>query len=181
MARAPARRFQATETTAYRDLQSTMRKLGATSLRVTRDLLDSSSVKAEIVVDRGGRRYTVSCDRWKLWLDNFRAAERTIYYLYLALHDWGALTSEQALDAAFSQFFSGFEATPSDALLMLPSGQHPWWEVLGVAQTASELEIRNAYRALARVHHPDAGGDPAEFQRLRRAYDEAVTATKGAK
>jgi curved DNA-binding protein CbpA len=27
---------------------------------------------------------------------------------------------------------------------------------------------------LARRHHPDAGGDPAEFKRLRQAYEQAL-------
>jgi hypothetical protein len=171
MARPVPRRFQAAETTIYRDLQSTMRKLGATSLRVPRDLLDQDAVGAEIVFDRNGRRYRVSCDRWRYWLDNVRAAERTIYYLYSALNDWGALSSETVLDGAFDQFFGGWQATPDDSVLLLGDGNRPWWEVLGVTPKATAAEIRNAFRALARVHHPDAGGDPADFRRLREAYE----------
>jgi hypothetical protein len=35
---------------------------------------------------------------------------------------------------------------------------------------ASPALVRAAYRALARRHHPDAGGDPAAMQRLNDAY-----------
>lgn len=44
-------------------------------------------------------------------------------------------------------------------------------ELLGVARGADEAEIRRAYRKLARVHHPDAGGDADMFQRLTAAME----------
>lgn len=45
------------------------------------------------------------------------------------------------------------------------------YEVLGVAPTASEEDVRHAYRRLAKTAHPDAHGDPARFTRLTEAYD----------
>lgn len=41
---------------------------------------------------------------------------------------------------------------------------------LEVAQDASPEEIRSAYRAKAREHHPDAGGDAEQFHRISEAY-----------
>lgn len=41
--------------------------------------------------------------------------------------------------------------------------------ILGVATDAAADEIRAARRDLARRHHPDAGGDPAEMQRINAA------------
>lgn len=46
--------------------------------------------------------------------------------------------------------------------------------MLGLAPTASEAEIKRAYRALAKTAHPDRGGDPATFDRLTRAYECAL-------
>lgn len=43
--------------------------------------------------------------------------------------------------------------------------------LLGVGEHADEAEVQRAYRRLARLHHPDAGGDPAAFHRLRQARD----------
>lgn len=45
------------------------------------------------------------------------------------------------------------------------------YEVLGVPVTASEGEIKRAYRRAARAHHPDHGGDAGEFRRVTLAYE----------
>ena len=49
------------------------------------------------------------------------------------------------------------------------------YETLGVAKTASEAEIKKAFRALAKKHHPDKhAGDAAaqkRFQEISGAYD----------
>lgn len=44
-------------------------------------------------------------------------------------------------------------------------------QVLGVAPDATADEIKQAYRQLARQHHPDAGGDPEQFHRIQQAYE----------
>jgi DnaJ-like protein len=46
-----------------------------------------------------------------------------------------------------------------------------YYELLGVDPTASTGEIRTAYRALAKVMHPDAGGTAGTFRLLREAYE----------
>ena len=46
-----------------------------------------------------------------------------------------------------------------------------YYDVLGVAKTASADEIKKAYRKLASQHHPDKGGDTAKFQEIQTAYD----------
>ena len=52
--------------------------------------------------------------------------------------------------------------------------------VLGLAPTASEAEVKAAYRAAARRLHPDAGGDEAAFRELAAAAKRASAYASGA-
>ena len=57
------------------------------------------------------------------------------------------------------------------------------YEVLGVTRTASDDEIRAAYRALARTHHPDVSDEPdaeAKFAEVQEAYEILSDAEKRA-
>jgi len=45
------------------------------------------------------------------------------------------------------------------------------YATLGVPRTASQDEIKRAFRKLASQHHPDKGGDTARFQEIQAAYD----------
>ena len=49
-----------------------------------------------------------------------------------------------------------------------------FYEILGVSRTATRDEIQQAYRKLARAHHPDVNKDPAaedRFKDVSEAYD----------
>lgn len=45
-----------------------------------------------------------------------------------------------------------------------------YYKILGVSKTASEDEIKRAFRKKAHEHHPDKGGDEAEFKKVNEAY-----------
>jgi curved DNA-binding protein len=45
-----------------------------------------------------------------------------------------------------------------------------YYQILGVDKSASEEEIKKAYRRLAMKHHPDRGGDQSQFQKIQEAY-----------
>jgi len=45
------------------------------------------------------------------------------------------------------------------------------YQTLGVSKDADVKEIKQAYRKLASKHHPDKGGNKAEFQKIQSAYD----------
>lgn len=45
-----------------------------------------------------------------------------------------------------------------------------YYEILGVSKTASQDEIKRAYRKLAHEFHPDKGGDASKFKEVNEAY-----------
>jgi hypothetical protein len=169
------RRFSAQQTTVLRDLRAVIERMNATSLHINQDIFQGIS---EIVFDRAGRRYVFRCEKYPEALDNLRAAQLTITYLWRALEEYGVTSEEHKMEQAFAQFFLGFEAPPDDTVLLLASGRQEWWEILGVDPNANMQAIVNAFRSLAKVHHPDAGGDPEDFKRLRKAYEQALEARK---
>lgn len=112
--------------------------------------------------------------------------------------DGGAATYEEALEAATKR--AGLPLAVIDPLwarawVRVLRGEDPWpsaasreprgpraaraddaasiWAVLGVAQTATDEELKAAYRKRARETHPDQGGDAEAFRRVVRAYAEA--------
>jgi curved DNA-binding protein CbpA len=51
-----------------------------------------------------------------------------------------------------------------------------YYELLGVAPSASVAEVRQAYARLAREKHPDRFTDPAEKRRAQTAFQDITTA-----
>ncbi len=45
-----------------------------------------------------------------------------------------------------------------------------FYDILGVSKSASDKEIKSAFRKLAQKYHPDAGGDEAKFKEISEAY-----------
>jgi DnaJ-class molecular chaperone len=46
-----------------------------------------------------------------------------------------------------------------------------YYNILGLSPSASDDEIKKAYRRLAREHHPDKGGNTQTFQQVQKAYE----------
>ena len=52
------------------------------------------------------------------------------------------------------------------------------YQVLGVDQSASDQDIKQAFRKLAVQYHPDRGGDENKFKEINEAYDKIKTKEK---
>ncbi|KAL8195996.1 hypothetical protein R6Q57_024996 [Mikania cordata] len=51
------------------------------------------------------------------------------------------------------------------------SDNSKYYQILGVPQTATQDELKKAYRKSAIKNHPDKGGDPEKFKELSQAYE----------
>uniref|UniRef100_A0A7S4QLJ7 J domain-containing protein n=1 Tax=Alexandrium monilatum TaxID=311494 RepID=A0A7S4QLJ7_9DINO len=56
-----------------------------------------------------------------------------------------------------------------------------FYKLLEVEKSASEADIKKAYRKLAVKHHPDKGGDPEKFKEITRAYEVLSDSDKRSK
>jgi DnaJ-like protein len=101
-----------------------------------------------------------ACDKWGAVEDNLWAIGKTIG----AIRQIERAGSSDMMERAFT----GFAALPA------PAGSN-WWEVLGISPRATQEEIRDAYRELARQNHPDAGGDHEKFIVIKAAYETAMS------
>jgi hypothetical protein len=170
-----SRRFQATSQTTIKDLQRIMTKISATSLRIDQDVMHGS---VKVIFDRAGKRYVRECSKYENSLDNLRVIGLQIEYLYRALEVYAEDIVETSFDIEFDRIFNGFLATPDDTALLLGDGKSPWYEILGVKQDATKQDIRNAFRALSLVHHPDSGGNEDDFKRINNAFREGLKVAK---
>jgi DnaJ-class molecular chaperone len=52
------------------------------------------------------------------------------------------------------------------------------YKTLGLQQGASTDDIKTAYKNLAKIHHPDKGGDPERFKEINNAFDRLSNPNK---
>ena len=49
------------------------------------------------------------------------------------------------------------------------------WHVFGLdPKTATQEDVKASFRDLAKIHHPDAGGDARVFERLQKMRDSVL-------
>lgn len=97
----------------------------------------------------------LACDRWLRVADNIAAVAAHIFSIR-AVDRYGVGTLEQA--------FAGYAALPA---------KEEWWSILGLGPEATLDQAEEAFRKLARIHHPDAGGSHDLMSRLTEARETA--------
>ena len=94
--------------------------------------------------NRKGKQLCFACDRYLTVDDNMHAIALTVEALR-GIARWG---TGDMMESAFR----GYAALPERA------GGSSWWETLGVPINATPEQAKEAYRLLAKKHHPDLGG-----------------------
>lgn len=114
---------------------------------------------------RKGKELCFACDCWHHVQDNMQAIAQTIQALR-GIARWG---TGDMMEAAFR----GFTALPES------TNGLTWWKVLGTAHNATEDQVKDAFRSLAKQHHPDIGGSAEKWMEIRQAFDQAQSLFKG--
>lgn len=107
---------------------------------------------------RKGKQLCFACDCYITVEDNMHAIALTIDALR-GIARWG---TGDMMESAFR----GFAAIPER------TGGASWWTILGVTINARPEQVKEAYRTLAKKHHPDVGGDAEQFRAINEAYQQ---------
>lgn len=79
----------------------------------------------------------------------------------------GVRGDDKSWAAAFSARFS-----PAEIKEIL--GDDNPWQILEIPLGSDVDTIKKVYRILAKIHHPDHGGDPEMFKKIKAAYDQVM-------
>jgi hypothetical protein len=114
-------------------------------------------------------RYTRNAVPYVIALDHYTEARANIRALGITVRNLREIERHGAPEL-FEQATAGFLALPPASSETV---EPPWYEVLEVQPDATAADVESSYRALARKHHPDAGGSNDMFCRLGRARMQA--------
>lgn len=107
-----------------------------------------------------GDQHAFACDKWNRIEDNMRAIGKTIEAIR-GISRWGSSDMMKRAVSAFKEL----PAQP-DA--------EDWRRVLGLGPGSHMISrVHTRYRALARVHHADMGGNEQEMKRVNAAWEAA--------
>lgn len=112
-----------------------------------------------------GKQFTFACDRYDRVHKNIKATAKTIEALR-GIERWG--TGEMV-----QQAFAGFAALPA------PEAKKPWWEVLEVPHYAPWGDIVARRNQLAKINHPDRGGNLDRMAEINAAFKDAEKEERG--
>lgn len=166
--------------TSRANLQSELGTLGAVSALISSNMpLGRSGLPIEtrapiqdpgvavyfaMPVEPGSRepaQLVFACDRWERVEHNLRAISLHVAAMR-GMDRWGVGSMDQA--------FKGYLALPEKAT---PS-RRPWTVVLALGPDATRDAVLGRFRELARIRHPDGGGQPGELDELIQARDAAL-------
>lgn len=165
-----ASRFQTSLTKALSNVKKELRLFGENSEKKVTNLVISSNFTLGDTRPRDpavaayfqwdGLGCCIAVDRYPKIEDNLQAIAKVIEAERAKIRHGGLNIVRAA--------FRGYASLPPPS-----DDRQPWWEVLGVERGASLAAVTNAYRRIAKRHHPDNGGSAERMAMLNQAYEEA--------
>lgn len=111
-----------------------------------------------------GKAVNMCCDQYNRVWENIYALAKTIEAIR-SMERWGA---SEFIERAFT----GFTALPASE----PVKERNIWDILELAVKPATVDpVKEAYRRLSKIHHPDVpGGSDEAFRELNNAYMMAL-------
>lgn len=109
-----------------------------------------------------GEAKAIECDGWDRVADNIAA-----------IAGWlcDQRSAERRRVGSSRQTFMGYAALPAASI------SNTWYIELGFSKMpTTQAELRQAWRSLAKLHHPDHGGDRQAWEKLNIAYKQGLDA-----
>ncbi|RKQ68977.1 DnaJ-like protein [Litorimonas taeanensis] len=155
---------------ALNNVKDSLQKFGNDSGKAVTNLVISSDVTlgvdnppdsgVAVYFDWAGEPRVIPVDRYSKVQDNLQAIHHIIEARRTELRHGGLHIVKTS--------FAGFKALPP------PADYEDWQTILKLGQDATRAEIFSAYKNLAKIHHPDKGGNEAEMQKITAARDTAL-------
>jgi hypothetical protein len=101
----------------------------------------------------------ICCDQYEYPWENMYALAKGIEAIR-SMERWG-------VSEFMERAFTGFKALPEKI-------EQAWYDVLGIDRISNAVQIKEAYRRMAQIHHPDVGGSVEMFNKINSAYQQAL-------
>lgn len=116
----------------------------------------------------------------------FSSRENAVNFVHhvLDINDYQADAGEDANGIWAFQYKSGAKVKYGVFLAIYKNTKktvktNEYYEILGVDPSATDEEIKKAYRQKSKIHHPDMGGNMHDFLKIKEAYENLMNGLGG--
>lgn len=167
-------KFNTSVSQAIKNVMDELRRFGNDSGKPVENIILSSNVT--LTDQRPGDPGIAAYFRWEkidccIAIDRYRRVEDNLQAIARIVEAERTKLRHGGLNIVRAGF-RGFAALPPPTG---PDGQlaKPWWDVLGFKQSVALASAEAKYRELVKTHHPDRGGDAAQFNLITDAIRQA--------
>ena len=162
--------FRSTLATARGNVFDSLRKFGDDSGKKVSDVILSSNVTGL----SGKPPADPGVAAWFMWDGEYRCIAVDRYEKV----EWNLQAIHHVIEAERTKLRHGglniVRSTFRAYMALAAPDARSWRDVLGISGAADADAIEKAWRALARKHHPDRGGDADRMAEINAARDQAL-------